>query len=104
MKLTKLENKIIEELFRSSNGLFIFTLYRQLNLTPKDLFTAIENLKFNGLINEDGDRVTLTSDGSSFAVKGRLRDKISTNKHLAKEFQGQKIDINEFYIPQNFMK
>lgn len=106
MKLTKQERQILIDIFKSSNGLFIFTLHRQLNLSPKELFAAIEKLKSNGLIDVTEDRAIITKTGVEYAVKTPLKTKIDDNKQrLIKEnFLGKRININEFYIPQNFEK
>jgi hypothetical protein len=106
MKLTKQERQILIDIFKSSNGLFIFTLHRQLNLSPKELFTALEKLKFNGLIDVTEDRVIITKTGIEYTVKTPLKTKVDDNKQrLIKEnFLGKRIKINEFYIPQNFEK
>jgi len=106
MKLTNQERKILIETFKSSNGLFLFTLHRQLNISPKDLFISVDNLKTNGLLNVNEDRVTLTTKGIDYSTKTTLKIKTeNTNQKLIKEdYQGKKININEFYIPRNFEK
>lgn len=105
MKLTKLEKQILYEVFKSSNGLFIFSLHRQLNLTPKDLFVSIENLKTSGLIEVNEDRVSTTKDGIGYAVNTQLKTAQNDNQKFKKENTvGRKIEINEFYIPQNYEK
>lgn len=106
MKHTNLERKILNEIFKSSNGLFLFSLYKQLNITPKDLFISIENLKTNGLIDLNEDRVSITKEGIGYVVNTQL--KLANNedkqKLIKENFQGKRIKINEFYIPQNFEK
>ncbi len=106
MKLTKNERRILVEIFNASNGLFLFTLHRQLNLSPKELFTAIENLKSNGLAEVSEDRITITKVGIGFSVQTSLKNKssIENAKPIKEEYLGRKISINEFYIPQNFEK
>ena len=106
MKLTNQEKKILIEIFKSSNGLFLFTLYRQLNILPKDLFLSVENLKSNGLIDVIEDRVTLTTKGVEYSTKTTLNIKIEDTKQklIKEDYLGKRININEFYIPQNFEK
>ncbi|MDP3927758.1 MAG: hypothetical protein Q8R57_01920 [Bacteroidota bacterium] len=106
IKLLKQERRILTDIFGSSNGLFIFTIHRQLNLSPNELFAAIEKLKSNGLIDVIDDRATLTKVGAEYAVKTSLKTKIGHKKqNLIKEnFLGKRININEFYIPQKFEK
>lgn len=106
MKLTKHERQILIEIFKSINGLFLFSLHSKLNLSPKELFTAIESLKQNGLLDVNDDRVIITNEGVNYAARVPLKSKSDLqNKKLIKdEFLGKKININEFYIPQNFEK
>lgn len=106
MKPTRQESKILKEIFKSSNGLYLFTLHRQLDISPKDLFLAIENLKANGLIEISEDRVSITKEGVVFAIKTplKLREKNLDKKMTMEEFKGPTIKINDFYIPQNFQK
>lgn len=106
MKLTKHERQILIEIFKSSNGLFIFTLHRQLNLAPKELFTAIEKLESHDLLYINEDRVIITKTGNEYAVKTTLKTIIDDDKQrvIKENFIGKRININEFYIPQNFEK
>lgn len=106
MKLTKIERDILIEIFNSGNGLFLFSIHRQLGISPKDLFLAIENLKKNKLLEINEERVTITKEGVDFAINTPLKlgtEKLD-KKITVEEFMGPKIKINEFYIPQNFQK
>jgi predicted methyltransferase len=106
MKLAKQERQILIEIFKSINGLFLFSLHSKLELSPKELFSAIEILKQNGLLEVVDDRVTITNEGVNYAAKVPLKSKsdIHNVKLIKEEFLGKKININEFYIPQNFEK
>lgn len=106
MKLTIQESKILIETFKSSNGLFLFTLHRHLNFSPKDLFLSIENLKSEGLIDVNEDRVTLTKKGIDHSTRTTLKSKaeVASQIQIREDYQGARIDINEFYIPRNFQK
>jgi hypothetical protein len=106
MKLTKQEKQILIEIFKASNGLFLFTLHRQLNLSPKEIYSAIENLKSYGLLELKEDKVTITKDGVGYSVQTPLKTKtdITSKKLMKEDFLGRRININEFYIPQNFEK
>lgn len=104
MKLSKTEKTILLDLFKASNGLFLFTLHRQSNLSPKEIFIAIENLLANKLIELTDDRVTATKEGIDFVIKNTIRNKADNDKKnlFIENFKGQRIEINSFYIPQDF--
>lgn len=106
MKLSKQERLILVEIFKASNGLFLFTLHRQLKLSPKELFISVENLKSKGLIEISEDRITITKEGINYSVHTPLKIKSDTNneKLIKEDFLGRRININEFYIPQYFEK
>ena len=106
MKLTKQEKQILAEIFKSSNGLFLFTLHRQINISPKELFNAVENLKSNRLVEVIEDRAKITDEGRKSAVKVPLKNKLTKNnkRQIIEYVSGKKININEFYIPRNFEK
>lgn len=106
MKLTNQEKKILIEIFKASNGLFLFTLHRQLIISPKDLFLSVENLKSNGLIDVNEDRLTLTKKGVDYSTKTtlKIKTKETNQKTIKEDFIGKRININEFYIPRNFEK
>lgn len=102
MKLSKLEKKLLIDLFKSSEGLFIFTLYQRYNLSPKELFLAVNGLIEHGLINSDGERIIISKDGISYAINSKMKTSEKRNKHdkIPENFLGQKIEINQFYIPK----
>jgi hypothetical protein len=102
MSLTKTEKRLLVDMFKSAEGLFIFTLYKRFNLSPKELFIAIESLKKEGLINSENERLNITKLGIEFIVTNGLKPKGSSKKFVSipLEFLGPKIGINEFYIPK----
>lgn len=104
--LTKQEKQILVEIFKASNGLFLFTLHRQLNLSPKEIFSAVENLKSLGLIELLEDKVKITKKGIGYSVQNPLKDQkvLKNETKIQDDFVGRKININEFYIPLNFEK
>lgn len=106
MKITNQERKILLEVFKSSNGLYLFTLHRQLNISPKDLFLSVENLKSNELLVVNEDRVTLTAKGIDYSTKTTLKIKkeMINTKLIKEDYLGKRINVNEFYIPRNFEK
>lgn len=99
--MTKLEKLLIRDLYKSAEGLYVFTLYRRFNITPRELFQTISNLKERNLLTEIEMRINLTPAGKEFvlhhsiAVKGV--DKFSS---FPKGILGPKININEFYLPK----
>lgn len=106
MKLSKNEKRILIDLFKSTESLFMFTLHKRLQLSPKELFEAIEKLKSSELITVSDNRLSITKEGVKFLVTSDLKQNNSTvnNKIILEDFLGPKIDINSFYIPKDFNK
>jgi len=102
MRLNKLEKRLLTDLFKSTEGLFIFTLYRRYNLSPKELFLAINKLKENRLIEIDDDRISITKQGIQFAVNSNFSKSNKSDRFskIPENFIGPNISINEFYIPK----
>ncbi len=102
MKLNKLETKLLTDLFKSTEGLYIYTLYQRYNLSPKELFLAIETLKENNFAELDDIRISISKEGIAHAVNTNIRLPLSTERFakVPLNFIGPKIEINQFYIPK----
>lgn len=93
------EKSILKLLFESSQGLYTFTLYQRLRLTPKEMFIAIEGLQNLNLISNEDDKITLTEEGKKLTMKGRSNNINNKHKSIPKNFLGPRKEINEFYLP-----
>lgn len=102
MKLNKLSKQLLFDLFRSTDGLFIYTLYSRYKRSPKALFLAIKFLTDNGLAISNDERISISATGKEFAlsISYGIRDAYNKFDMIPKEFIGPKIKINEFYIPK----
>lgn len=102
MKLNNQNTRILKYLFKADQGLFTFTLFQRLNVSPKDLFESMVALQELDLINEENDRLSLTSKGKEFIINNKLSSSsINKFEKIPNAFIGRKIDINEFYLPKN---
>lgn len=101
--MTPIETVIIKDLFKSSNGLFIYTMYHRYNTPPKDLFLAIEGLKNLGYVVESEDRVEITTSGKDYVINTNITSLHQVDKFskIPIEYLGSKISINEFYLPKS---
>ena len=102
MRLNKIEKLLLVDLFKSSDGLYIYTLYQRYNLSPKELFLTIDSLNKIKLIEVDEDRLKISKQGIEFAIKNNMNSKEQTEKKIIipENFIGPKIEINQFYIPK----
>lgn len=106
MKLSNHERLILLLLIESVDGLMLFTLYRKLDLQPKDLFHAVKKLKELDFLIEQGDKLKLTENGINYSSRSSLIkfDKESGRNKFNVDTLGKKLEINDFYIPLDFNK
>jgi len=105
MKLSNTDRIIINDLFKATEGLFIYTLYSRYKFSPKDIFESINKLETEGIIHNADDRISLTKAGVDFAIAKHINYKENkSDKHMPVFCNGPKIEINEFYIPLDFEK
>jgi hypothetical protein len=104
MKVNVLEKRLLNEIFKSSEGLFVYTLYQRFKVSPGQLFQAIYNLSLLEYINSNDDRLTLTKKGVDFVSISHPNSRNARSKYekIPVEFIGPKIEINQFYIPMLF--
>ncbi len=102
MRLNNLQKLMLNDLFKSTEGLYIYTLYNRYNSSPKELFLAIEVLTKMSLVKSDDERLTITTSGIEYAIKTYEVIKAKSNKldGIQEKFSGPKIEINQFYIPK----
>jgi predicted methyltransferase len=103
MKLKTLHIRILKNIFKSENGLFIFTLFQRLRVSPKDLFEGIVELVKAEFILEEKERISLTQKGKEYIINNKLASEINSNKFdkIPDAFIGRRIGINEFYLPKD---
>ena len=106
MELIDIELRVLNRLFKATRGLYMRTLQTQYNLTAAIFFDLISSLKLNGYVRTEEDRVQITSLGIEYLVGHPKRNErmASSDNALPENFQGKKIGINEFYIPNKFEK
>ncbi|PRB02041.1 hypothetical protein CQ046_13845 [Chryseobacterium sp. MYb7] len=101
MKLNKIEKIILNDLFKSTEGLFIYTLYSRYKVSPKILFETIENLKASNYITGTNERIEITKEGIESIVKKNIKHE-KKEFDIKEEFLGPQIKINSFYVPRDF--
>ncbi len=101
MTLTNLAKRLLIDLFKASEGLFVFTLYHRYSISPKELFLAIKELQENNLITNENDRLSLTQKAKEFIITNKIFVQRRVNKFdtIPENFLGRSIAINQFYLP-----
>lgn len=105
MKLSNIDKFVINDLFKATEGLFVFTLYSRYKVSPKELFESINKLETGGILIYSDDRISLTKEGVNFAIKRQKHFKEDAEEisDKAPDFsKGPKIEVNKFYIPLGF--
>jgi predicted transcriptional regulator len=103
MIFSKIEKELLLHLFKSTEGLYLFTLYKRLGVSPSQIFKIIENLTKNNSIVVNGDKVSLSQEAREFMIKNNFIVKSKLNKYsnIPNYFLGNSIGKDEIYLPQN---
>lgn len=102
MKLARDEAKILAMLFKASDGLEAFTIYKRLRFTYGIYFSLITSLTTKELIAENNEKINITVKGKEILLSGRYGYLLDPKKHwrdIPKEFLIPSIEKNSFYIP-----
>jgi predicted methyltransferase len=103
MKLSNIDRFIINDLFKATEGLFVFTLYSRYKVSPKELFESINKLEAEGILINSDDRISLTKEGVNFAIKRQMNYTDAEKSDKIPDFsKGPKIEVDKFYIPLDF--
>ena len=99
--MVKFEKKILEDLYQSVNGLYAFTFYSRYKIEPDQIFDFIQKYEKKGILEFSSDKLSLTKEGRDIILKQKFVVKSNNGKFnsIPKEFLGEKIKINEPYLP-----
>lgn len=102
MKILEFERRILRQLYYSSNGLIIFTIYQRLRLTPSQLYLFIDKFKKADFISYEDEKLELTANGRKEILEKELNTTNKKNKFasIPEDFLIPALNINEFYIPK----
>lgn len=103
MKISNTDRIIINDLFKATEGLYIYTLYSRYKISPKDIFESINKLEAEGIIYNTEDRISLTKSGIDYAIIKQINYRYKNSiKQMPVFCNGPTIMINKFYIPLDF--
>ena len=99
--MTKIEKRILKDIYESVDGLSPYTFYSRYKIKPSETFKFVEKYESKGIIKSDDDRITTTEEGRNIILKQIFYNKSAgIGKYdIPKEFLVNKIDINEPYLP-----
>lgn len=101
--MANLENKILKDLYRSSNGLFAFTFYERYRISPQKFLNFVEKYKSKNIIfyDDKNGRITLMDEGKEFLQHRFITSNKRVNKYenIPRDFIAESLKINEPYLP-----
>jgi predicted transcriptional regulator len=102
MKVTQVEQSILKELFKSSNGLLVYTIYGKFRLTPAEVFKFLQKFSTADIIKQEEEKISLTEKGKKFLLFRKKAPSNSKDKfsNIPEKFLSANIKINEFYTPK----
>ena len=105
MHLKDLEEKILLKLIITNAGASLYSLNKEYKVSVRLLIAAIQNLERCRYIERNEDNIKISKMGISYVFNKQINQK---NETIASKvpvvFLGKKININEFYIPEDFKK
>lgn len=99
--MQKFERKILFDLFKSSNGLYAFTFYERYKVEPDIVFKFIAKYESLDVLEFKENRLSLTTFGRDYIQKKKFDLPYGSDKYgnIPKDYIGEKIEINQPYIP-----
>jgi hypothetical protein len=105
MHLKDLEEKILLKLIITDVGVSLYSLSKEYKVSVRLLIAAIQNLESCRYLDRNEDIIKISKLGISYLFNKQINQKNETiDSKVPVVFLGKKININEFYIPQNFKK
>lgn len=102
-KYNRLERKLILELYRSDNGLDLYTLFRRSRVGFSTFFNTANGLESRGVITSDAKKkYSLTVKFREMVATKAVNfsyDKDQSFRQVPCRFTTPKLSINEMYVP-----
>ena len=95
------DRKILYDLYKSGDGLYVYTFYERYKLDPEKIFKFIEKYESQELIIYKNDKLFITEKGKSAVQKKKIDWPYGVNRfeNIPSEYLGEKMDIDQPYIP-----
>jgi len=105
MNVEDLQNRILLNLINIDEGVSLINIKNEFKVSVDLLTSAIQNLKNYRYIERKEDILKISKKGmyyifNNFSIYGNQ----TLESKIPRIFLGRKININEFYIPQDFKK
>jgi hypothetical protein len=105
MNVEDLQNRILLNLINIDEGVSLINIKNEFKVSVLLLTSAIQNLKNYRYIERKEDILKISKKGmyyifNNFSIYGNQ----TLESKIPRIFLGRKININEFYIPQDFKK
>lgn len=97
MNITRIDIKILVDLYKSVDGLIPFVFYQRYKYSPTTVFKTIT--KFKEYIENENDKVILNKSGKDFIEKNRFVYDKNKFERIPEEFKANRIEINAPYLP-----
>jgi len=102
VKIHPIEKRVLFTLFRATDGLLAFTVYKKLEVTPSAFYVAVENLRNAELIRIEDVRLSLTPKAEALVASQTVKSSEPGGrfKNIPEKFKGPRIARDEFYVPK----
>lgn len=99
MRLSKVDRRLLIILFEGNRELDAFTLFRRIKVPFFEFSSSLKSLEAKGLIEENDERIAITSYGiSTFLFNGSL-SKDKPWRSVPIKYQTARLSDSEMYVP-----
>lgn len=99
MRITKIDIKILVDLYKSVDGLSPYTFYQRYQLSPATIFKSASKFIRKEYILDEKEKFVLTLLGRKFIEKNKFKFSKNKFERIPNEFKVPKLEINEPYLP-----
>lgn len=102
MHLNKLQNKMLQSMYKSNRILDSFTLFKRMKISFSEFSHAINKLISENLIEEKGHELRVTLKGAQYVLSiGSVENANKTWREVPEKLQIERLKANDFYIPSS---
>jgi len=99
MKISKIDIRILTDLYKSVDGLIPYIFFKRYRYSPSVVYKSTSKFIKKGFIKEEDEKLFLTREGRKFLEKNNFTFSKNKFDKIPKEFKQTKLEINKPYLP-----
>lgn len=99
MRITKIDIKILVDLYKSNEGLTPYIFFQRYKYAPATVFKTVSKFEKKEFITLESDKLIISEKGKSFVEQNKFIYNNDKYDRIPSEFKANRIGINVPYIP-----